>query len=256
MTSRTITTTTPAAFGGKIAGVQFTGGSATVDDATSSGKAVIEFAKRRGWGVSGAIATADPKSVAEGKPVAEWTRGEIETYLDAAHVGYPSGATDAELRAVVLTAFETKANGGSANPEGVAGHDSGTIPPEGAPPVSAPSKPDDATEAALYTTPLGTNDPDDIAPAITVQPTGSSKVAGATATYTVTATGTPAPTYQWQRQAKGSGSYVNIEGATASSYQTPALTVADNHNDRYRVVVSNSDGNVTSSGYQQAVTAS
>lgn len=255
MASKTITARR-ATFAGKIGTVQFTAGEATVDDSTDAGKAAIEFAKRHGWAVSGGTASATSPTVPQGKPVADWTEAEIDAYLDAERIAYPSGNPIEDKRALVLNAFETKAQGGSGTPEGVAGHDSGTIPPEGAPPVSAPSKPDDAAEAALHHTPLSTNNPDDIAPSISVQPAATSKIAPATATYSVTASGTPTPTYQWQRQTKGAGAYADIPGATASAYTTPALSVADNHNDRYRVVVSNSDGSVTSNSVQQAVTAS
>lgn len=253
MADKTITARR-ATYAGKIGTVQFTAGSATVDDSTAAGKAAIAFAIRHGWAVSGGTASATSPSVAQGKPVADWTEGEIDTYLAAQNVMYPSNAALEDKRNLVTAAFETKAQGGAANPDGTAGHDSGTIPPEGAPPVSAPSKPDDATETIHYHTPI-TGVAADVAPAITVQPAATSKTEGATATYTVTATGTPTPTYQWQRQTKGAGAYADISGATSASYTTPALTVADNHNDRYRVVVTNSDSSVTSNSVQQAVTA-
>lgn len=255
MATKTITARR-STYAGKIGTVQFTAGSADVDDSTAPGKAAIEFAKRHGWAVSGGTNSATSPTVAEGKPYADWTEAEIDTYLAANKVGYPSNAALEDKRNLVRAAFETKAQGGAANPEGTAGHDSGTIPPEGAPPVSAPSKPDDPTETIHYHTPLTGGAAEDVAPAITVQPTGASKVEGATATYTVTATGTPAPTYQWQRQAKGTGAYADISGATSASYTTPALTVAANNGDRYRVVVTNSDSSVTSNSYQQTVTAS
>lgn len=255
MASKTITARY-SGYKGKVAGVQFTAGQATVDDSTPTGKAVIEFAKRQGWAVSGGTASAVTETVAQGKPVTEWTVNELKAYLDANRVQYPSGASEAELLAAIQSGFEFKAQGGAANIDGAAGHDSGTIPPEGAPPVSAPSKPDDAEESARWKTPLSTNVDDDVAPTISVQPTGSSKIAGATATYSVTASGTAPLEYQWQRQAKGTGSYADISGATSASYTTPALTVADNHQDRYRVKISNADGSITSSAYQQAVTAS
>jgi len=249
MTSRTITA--PAYIAGLIAGATFTAGEATVDDATDAGKRSIEFAKRRGWAVSGAIAAAVEVTVAQGKPVAGWTSAELTTYLDANRVQFPSGASQADKLAAAQDAFEAKAQGGAAANLS-AGHLMGTMPPEGAPIVPG----DDAEKARLWVTPQVGNVSDDVAPTISVQPTGSSVVEGATPEYTVTAAGTPAPTYQWQRQTLGSGAYVNIAAATAAAYTTPALTVAANHNDRYRVVVSNSDGSVTSTAYQQAVTAS
>ena len=73
----------------------------------------------------------------------------------------------------------------------------------------------------------------------------------ATATFSVTATGTPAPTYQWERSAGGSAAYAPIEGATSASYTTPPTTVsggAANNGDKYRVVITNSDGEVKTTG--------
>jgi len=243
--------TAPAYIAGVVAGATFTAGEATVDDATDAGKRSIEFAKRRGWGVAGGIATAVEVTVAQGKPVADWTTAELTTYLNANRVQFPSGASKADKLAAAQDAFEAKAQGGAAANLS-AGHLMGTMPPEGAPIVPG----DDAAKAALWRTPMTGNVSDDVAPTISVQPSGSSKITGATATYEVTAAGTPAPTYQWQRQALGTGAYVNIAAATAATYTTPGLTVATKHNDRYRVGVSNSDGSVTSTAYQQAVTAS
>lgn len=80
---------------------------------------------------------------------------------------------------------------------------------------------------------------DSQAPNITDQPDDVSVALGQSATFSVTATGNPAPTYQWQRN------QVNIAGATSSSFTIPAVT-ADDHNDLFRVVVSNSLGTVFS----------
>ena len=78
-----------------------------------------------------------------------------------------------------------------------------------------------------------------VAPTITLQPADKTVTAGQTATFSVTATGTAPLSYQWQ---KGT---TNINGATSSSYTTPATTGADNGS-TFRVVVSNSIGSVTS----------
>jgi hypothetical protein len=77
------------------------------------------------------------------------------------------------------------------------------------------------------------------APSITQQPANQTVQVGQTATFTVAATGTAPLTYQWQ---KGT---TNIAGATSATYTTPA-TVAGDNNSTFRVVVSNSGGNVTS----------
>jgi hypothetical protein len=77
------------------------------------------------------------------------------------------------------------------------------------------------------------------APAITSQPASQTVAPGQTAMFSVTATGTPPLTYQWQMNG------ANITGAASASYNTPATTTADT-GEQFRVVVSNSLGNVTS----------
>lgn len=70
-----------------------------------------------------------------------------------------------------------------------------------------------------------------------------------TATFSVvaTATGDGALTYQWQKQESGAGAWANVSGATAASYTTGVVTVADDNTDKYRVVVSTAGAaNVTS----------
>ncbi len=78
-----------------------------------------------------------------------------------------------------------------------------------------------------------------VAPSITQQPADKTVTAGQTATFTVVATGSAPLTYQWQ---KGT---TNIGGATSSSYTTPATTTADSGS-QFRVVVTNTAGNITS----------
>jgi hypothetical protein len=78
-----------------------------------------------------------------------------------------------------------------------------------------------------------------VAPTITTQPANQTVTAGQTATFSVVAAGTAPLTYQWQKN----GSV--ISGATAASYTTPVTTTADS-GELFRVVVSNSAGNVTS----------
>ncbi len=72
--------------------------------------------------------------------------------------------------------------------------------------------------------------------AITAHPAGVSVTEDATATFSVTATGDAPLSYQWQIDT-GSG-WGDIGGANASSYTTPATTLADDGN-QYRCVVSN-----------------
>lgn len=86
------------------------------------------------------------------------------------------------------------------------------------------------------------------APTITTQPLDRSVQAGNATTFSVAATGLPTPGYQWRRNGTA------IAGATAASYTTPALTGADN-GATYSVVVSNSQGSVTSREAVLTVTA-
>ena len=250
MPNRTITA--PSNVNGTIAGVTYTNGSATADDSTVAGKRAIQFAIRRGWGVSGGINTADPaQTPIDGKPIALWTTAEMKAYLDGKHIQYPSGSSDTDLRQAILDGFDMKAEGGSMANES-AGHLSGTIGPEVAPgqaPIPVPG--DDEDKAKLWKTPQVGNTSSDVAPTVTAAPTAQTVTHPAPATFTVTATGTPAPTYQWERQAGGTGSYVPIEGATGSSYTTPATAVSGgeaNNGDKYRVVVTNTDGEVKTTG--------
>lgn len=83
-----------------------------------------------------------------------------------------------------------------------------------------------------------TNPPVAQAPAITTGPVASTVNSGATATFSVAATGSSLA-YQWRVNG------ADIAGATAATYTTPALTVADSGKS-YTVVVSNSAGSATS----------
>ncbi|MEK7415069.1 MAG: immunoglobulin domain-containing protein, partial [Planctomycetota bacterium] len=85
------------------------------------------------------------------------------------------------------------------------------------------------------------------APTIITQPLSASVTVGASAAFTVVATGNPAPTYQWRRNG------VNISGATAASYITPATVLADSGSS-FVCVVSNSQGFVTSNPATVTVT--
>ena len=84
-------------------------------------------------------------------------------------------------------------------------------------------------------------------PSITAQPSGQTVAEGLTATFTVAATGSAPITFQWQKNSS------DIGGATSSSYTTPVLTPADSGS-RYRCVVTNPYGNVTSNEVLLSVT--
>lgn len=92
-----------------------------------------------------------------------------------------------------------------------------------------------------------TVDPAPVGPAISAQPVPATVGDGQTASFSVTATGSAPLSYQWQRN----GSV--ISGATAASYTTPALGLADS-GAAYRVVVSNAVGSVTSDAAVVTVT--
>jgi hypothetical protein len=79
-----------------------------------------------------------------------------------------------------------------------------------------------------------------VAPSLTVQPGSVTVTAGQAATFSVSASGTAPISYQWRKNT------VNISGATANSYTTPATSAADN-GAKFDVVVSNSAGSMTSS---------
>jgi hypothetical protein len=84
-----------------------------------------------------------------------------------------------------------------------------------------------------------TVNPAPVAPTITTAPANQTVTAGQTATFTVVAAGTAPLGYQWRKNG------VNIAGATATSYTAPVTTGADSGS-RFRVVVSNTAGTVTS----------
>ena len=92
-----------------------------------------------------------------------------------------------------------------------------------------------------------------VAPGITTQPTNATVVEGNKATFTVVVTGTPEPTYQWQIDRNDGNGFVNIDGATSASYTT-LVTVKANDGYKYRCVVTNRKGSVTSNEATLTVT--
>ncbi len=85
-------------------------------------------------------------------------------------------------------------------------------------------------------------------PSITTQPAGKTVIAGQTASFSATAAGTAPLTYQW----KMNGTAIN--GATSSSYTTPATTTG-NSSEQFTVTVTNPAGNITSSAATLTVNA-
>ena len=85
--------------------------------------------------------------------------------------------------------------------------------------------------------------------AITAQPANQSVTVGQTATFSVAATGPGTLTYQWRKNG------VVLSGAAAASYATPVTTSADNGS-QFLVVVTDSNGSVTSNSATLTVTTS
>ena len=78
-----------------------------------------------------------------------------------------------------------------------------------------------------------------VAPAITTHPQDATVTEGNTATFTVVATGSSPLTYQWKKDNQ------DITNATSSTYTTPATVLADSDS-KFKVVVTNAAGNITS----------
>jgi hypothetical protein len=76
-------------------------------------------------------------------------------------------------------------------------------------------------------------------PSITTQPVSQTVIVGQTATFLAVASGEAPITYQWQKNG------TPINGATSTTYATPATTTSDSGS-QFSVVITNSAGNVTS----------
>jgi alpha-tubulin suppressor-like RCC1 family protein len=85
-----------------------------------------------------------------------------------------------------------------------------------------------------------------VAPGFASPPSDQSVTAPATATFMVAASGAPTPTLQWQVSTNAGTTWIDISGATQSSYTTPATVVANNGL-QYRVVANSSAGTAISS---------
>ena len=82
------------------------------------------------------------------------------------------------------------------------------------------------------------------APSIITQPGNATVKVGETATFTIATSGDNL-TYQWQIDRNDGKGWVNIDGATATSYTTSTVNISSN-GFKYKCVVSNSAGNVES----------
>lgn len=86
-----------------------------------------------------------------------------------------------------------------------------------------------------------------ISAGINVSPVSQTNVAEIADTFTVVPLGT-SPTYQWQISGPGSSTWMNISGATLSTYTTPNLALANDNGNNYRVTVAVScDGSTATS---------
>lgn len=85
-------------------------------------------------------------------------------------------------------------------------------------------------------------------PVIVEPPRSASALVGDTASFSATVSGSALLSYQWQRDG------VDIAGATAPTYTTSALTLAD-QGSRYRIVVSNAYGSAFSGDAVLSVTS-
>lgn len=92
----------------------------------------------------------------------------------------------------------------------------------------------------------------DSAPSFTAQPADALVSAGGTATFTVAVAGTPAPALRWQASAPGSATWIDVAGATGTSYTTPAAVLADSGT-MVRAVATNGLGTATSGTAMLAV---
>jgi hypothetical protein len=89
------------------------------------------------------------------------------------------------------------------------------------------------------------------APVVTTNPLSQTIAAGHMVTFSAAASGSPAPTVQWQVSTNNGGTFVNIPGATSTSY---SFTVTAGENGYlYRAVFTNSTGHATTSNAKLTV---
>jgi Peptidase A4 family len=84
-----------------------------------------------------------------------------------------------------------------------------------------------------------------LAPVITTQPASQSLTAGGgSVTFIAAASGDPTPSVQWQVSADGGSTWINIAGATSTSYQLTTF-YSGNNGYEYRAVFTNPAGSAT-----------
>ncbi len=92
------------------------------------------------------------------------------------------------------------------------------------------------------------------APLITGQPMSQTVTPGQTATFMANAVGNPTPTVQWQRSTNNGASWLNIPGATSTSYTTASAITAMNGY-QYRAVFTNTSGSISTNAATLTVNA-
>jgi parallel beta-helix repeat protein len=84
-----------------------------------------------------------------------------------------------------------------------------------------------------------------ISPAITIQPINLTVTPGQAASFVIAASGTAPVGYQWQKSVDNGTTWNTMSGATSASFTIPSTALPDN-GARFRCLVTNSAGNVTS----------
>ncbi|HXJ71303.1 MAG TPA: hypothetical protein VNM37_00575, partial [Candidatus Dormibacteraeota bacterium] len=77
------------------------------------------------------------------------------------------------------------------------------------------------------------------------QPDDAAVLANSSATFTAAVNAPGSATFQWQRKGAGEANFANVGGATATSYTTPPLAVADSQS-QYRLIVTGPLNTITS----------
>jgi uncharacterized repeat protein (TIGR02543 family) len=91
-----------------------------------------------------------------------------------------------------------------------------------------------------------------VPPTISVHPSNQNVTEGASASFSVTAAGSQL-TYQWQRSNNNGATWTNVGFATSSTY-TISSTILPDNNARFRCVIANTAGSVTSNTATLTVT--
>jgi hypothetical protein len=84
----------------------------------------------------------------------------------------------------------------------------------------------------------------DVAPAVTTQPANETVTEGQQVTFSAAGDGTPAPTIQWQVSTDGGHTFVDVPGATSTTYSF--TTAAGDNGNQYEAAFHNSVGTVDS----------